>query len=34
MSWLLWFRPNALLKYLSPCSAEWLNDIKRRTYHS
>jgi len=32
MSWLLWFRPDALLRFLSPLSAEWLQDIKRRSY--
>lgn len=32
MSWLLWFRPNAWLLKMAPVSAEWLQDIKRRTY--
>lgn len=29
-SWLSWFRPDALLKYLSPMSDAWLADIKRK----
>ncbi len=32
MSWLLWFRPNPSLWSLGAMSAEWLQDIRRRTY--